>query len=161
MNKRPESVRVSAVTLRAADARDCERIWKWRNDEETRRASFDSAKIPWDIHERWFSDSLECGDRKIYIIVVKDLSEGVARLDIVEPEATVSIHLAREWRGKGVGSIALRKLAAVAFRELKLRRLVASVKEENLASVFAFKKARFTETKRGGGVITLQRVRAR
>lgn len=147
------------VSLRLAEPRDCERIWKWRNDGETRRASFDTAEIPWDLHQRWFDESLDRADRKIYIIVVNDLSEGVARLDIVGFEAAVSIQVAPECRSKGVGTIGLRKLVVIAFRDLKLRRLVASVKDDNPASLSAFKKARFTEMKRSAGVVTLQRQR--
>jgi RimJ/RimL family protein N-acetyltransferase len=149
-------VSAAAVTLRLAQATDRQRVWWWRNDPETRRASFDSAEISWDSHRRWFDDSLKRDDRKIYIVVVHGLPEGVARLDIVGSEATVSIHLAPEWRGKGIGAIALQKLAAL--RELKLHKLVAAVKEDNVASLFAFKKARFTEMKRVDGVVTLQRL---
>ncbi len=160
VSRRPR-VSPAAVALRPAQAQDCARIWRWRNDSETRRASFDSAEIPWVLHERWFFESLDREDRRIYIIAVKSLSQGVARLDIAGLEAAVSIHLAPAWRGKGVGPIALRKLAAMAFRDLKVHRLVASVKDDNLASLSAFKKARFTQTKKGGGVITLQRRRGR
>jgi RimJ/RimL family protein N-acetyltransferase len=155
------SARIPAgtISLRAARAEDCIKVWKWRNDGDTRRASFDSAEIPWSVHERWFAETLKRSDRKLYIVVAKGLSEGVVRLDLVGAEAAVSIHLAPEWRGKGVGSVALRRVGVIAFRELKLRRLVASVKEDNTASISAFKKARFMETKREGGVITLQKRR--
>jgi len=158
---RPPHVPPPAVTLRAAEPHDCERVWVLRNEEDVRRASFDSTEIPWVLHERWFFESLERGDRKIYVIVVRGRTEGVARLDIVRGEATVSVYLAPEWRGKGVGPIALRKLGVIAFRDLKLRRLVASVKDDNHASRAAFKKAKFTETRKDRGVVNLLRLRGR
>ena len=163
MSVSPTSSRVSAtsVTLRPVRPSDRDRILWWRNDPETRRASFDAAEIPLDLHERWFDASLERDNRKMYIVVVQGHPEGVVRLDTAGSAATVSINLAPEWRGRGVGAIALRKLAAISFKELKLRRLVASVKEENLASLAAFKKANFAETRRRDGIVTLQRARSR
>src|SRR5262249_28059638 len=108
---RPPHVSPAAVTLRSAEPSDCQRVWALRNDEGVRRASFDSAEIPWVLHEPWFFETLERPDRKLYMILVNGRSEGVARLDIVSAEASVSIYLAPEWQGKGVGTIGLRKLA--------------------------------------------------
>ena len=150
----------AAVTLRRAEAHDCEWIWILRNDEETRRASFDSALIPWEEHRRWFLESLERGDREIYVVEVEGLSQGVARLDIAGGEAAVSIHLAPPWRARGVGPLALRRLAEVAFLDLGLDRLIASVKADNLASLSAFVKAGFTPQS-GDAVVTLERRRRR
>jgi RimJ/RimL family protein N-acetyltransferase len=148
-----------AIALRPAVAADSQPVWKWRNDPDTRAASFDSAPIPWEQHHRWFSGALERDDRKVYIIEAEQHPAGVARLDIVRREAAVSIHLAPEWRGRGVGPTALRMLAERAFHELGLEHLLASVKADNLASLSAFARARFTETTRGEGVVTLERRR--
>jgi RimJ/RimL family protein N-acetyltransferase len=156
---RPDSstrLKVSEVVLRPAEARDCQRIWLLRNDPETQQASFDSAEIPWDVHARWFNDSLGRANRRIYMIVVKDLTEGVARLDIGRSDGVVSIHLAAEWRGRGVGPIALDHLARIAKRELKLDCLRAFVKPNNLASLSAFRKAGFVVTQTGA-VVSLKR----
>lgn len=135
-----------AITLRPATAYDCRQVWLWRNDEETRRASFDSSPIPWPAHERWFLDSLHSRQRKIYIIVAGDESAGVARLDLSGGQASVSIHLGPECRGRGVGTAALRALADLAFGDLGLDCLLASVKAENGASLSAFRKAGFVPT---------------
>jgi UDP-2,4-diacetamido-2,4,6-trideoxy-beta-L-altropyranose hydrolase len=148
-----------AVTLRPAGAADSPSIWRWRNDPDTRAASFDSAEIPWDQHERWFSGSLGRADRKVYIVEARTHPAGVTRLDIVESEAAVSINLAPEWRGLGLGPVALGALADLAYGALGLRTLRAFVKADNLASLSAFARAGFSETHRGGGVVTLQRRR--
>lgn len=105
MSGEPRGVGTRAVSLRPAAATDCERVWRWRNDPETREASFGSAPIPWDVHERWFSDALHRGDRKLFMIVADAMAVGTARLDIAGREAEASIHLAPEWRGRGIGSI--------------------------------------------------------
>ena len=148
----------STVTLRPAEPDDCRRIWLWRNDEETRRASFDSAPIPFESHARWFEKSLGRADRKVYIVVAGGEDAGMVRLDLDGEEGTVSINLAPEWRGRGVGPLALRSLAELAFGALGMNRLLASVKADNRASLGAFEKAGFA-TSRQGVVVMLARSR--
>ena len=147
-----EGAKALAVSLRPAAATDCQQVWIWRNDPETREASFTSAQIPMDVHERWFSDALHRDERKLFIIVAGAMAVGTARLDIVGGEAAVSIALAREWRGRGVGSSALRVLAELAFGELEIDHLIASVKPDNHASLAAFAKAGFTRAQSGPAV---------
>ena len=160
MSVSPIRPRVSpaAVTLRPADAQDCQRIWLWRNDVETRQASFDSSPIPYESHARWFLDSLRNPDRKIYIVLAAGEAAGMVRLDLDGQQATVSINLAPEWRGRGVGPLALGSLAELAFGALGIHRLLASVKPDNRASLGAFEKAGFA-TSRQGMVVMLARSR--
>ncbi len=132
------------VTLRPAVMADCERIWLWRNDPATRRASFDPSPISFGTHQEWFRACLERADRKLYTILAKGVKCGVVRLDISGSEADVSINVAREWRHRGVGRAALQALVDLAFGSLGLERLVALIKPENQASLLAFRKAGFT-----------------
>ena len=113
-----------------------------------------------DVHERWFNDALHRTDRRLFVIVADEMPAGTARLDIVAREAAVSIHLAREWRGRGVGSSALRVLAELAFGDLEIDRLVASVKPDNHASLAAFAKAGFNRVE-SGPVVRFERWRGR
>ena len=147
---------LATVTLRPATADDCRRVWLWRNDEETRRASFDGSPIPYEIHQHWFLESLGNERRKIYIVVAETEPSGVVRLDITRRRATVSIHLAPERRGQGIGPAALRALAGLASGELELAVLLASVKPDNYASLAAFRRAGFTAS-RTGPTVTLAR----
>jgi len=144
------------VTLRPATVEDCKPVWLWRNDEETRRASFDPSPIDYATHQSWFLGSLDNARRKIYIVVAQGEPSGVVRLDIAARQATVSIHLAPERRGQGIGPAALRALADLASGELELAVLLASVKPDNHASLAAFRRAGFTAS-RAGPTVTLAR----
>ncbi len=146
------------VELRPAVREDCRRIWLWRNDPETRRASFDSSPIPFETHEAWFQATLGSRDRRLYVILVGGFESGVVRLDVTGQEAEVSIHLAAEWRSRGVGPAALRTVADLAFQTLGLERLLASIKPDNRASLAAFRKAGFALAGEGE-VLRLSRVR--
>ena len=147
------------VALRPAGHDDCRRVWLWRNDEATRRASFDATPIPLERHERWFQATLQSPERRLYIVEAAGEAAGVVRLDLEGERATVSINLAAEWRGRGVGPLALERLTEVAFATLGLNRLLASVKADNRASLAAFEKAGFASSVRGE-TVTLHRSRA-
>jgi UDP-2,4-diacetamido-2,4,6-trideoxy-beta-L-altropyranose hydrolase len=133
----------AAIALKPATAADCRQVWLWRNDAETRRASFDSSEITLETHERWFLDSLRNSGRRIYIVLAESQPVGVVRLDLREGLATVSIHLAPQRQGQGLGPAALLALDAPAWTELDLDGLVAVVKPDNYPSISAFRKAGF------------------
>ncbi len=145
-----------SVTLRAAAEMDCRNVWLWRNDPETRRASFDPAPIPFETHARWFAESLTRPDRKLYIVTAGDRAVGVARLDLDAAAAVVSLHLAPEWRGRKIGPGALRALVELAFGPLGLVRMVASIKSDNARSLAAFEEAGFVRIHEGA-IIELER----
>jgi RimJ/RimL family protein N-acetyltransferase len=135
---------VVQVELRAAVPSDAEPVWRWRNDPETRRFSFDPSAIPWDAHQQWFASTLARADRRLYVVVADGAARGVVRLDIAGDAAEVSIHLAPESRGLGVGTAALRAVADLAFSRLGIARLVGSIKPDNRPSLRAFVKAGFS-----------------
>jgi len=146
------------VTLRPATPEDCRQVWLWRNDEGTRAASFDTSPISFETHERWFHESLRHRDRHVYIVLVDGQEAGVVRLDVAGARGIVNIHLAPEWRGRGVGPRTLAALEDIAFGSLHLTRMEAQVKPGNAASLAAFQKVGFTLVG-GGSVLNLVKVR--
>jgi RimJ/RimL family protein N-acetyltransferase len=86
---------------------------------------------------------------------VDGAARGVARLDVTGGDAEVSIHLDPEWRGRGLGPAALERLAATAFADGALTRLVARIKSGNVSSLAAFRKADFVDgdVERGDGAV--------
>jgi RimJ/RimL family protein N-acetyltransferase len=153
VSRRHAAPRVTDVRLRAARLDDCARVWTWRNHPDTRRVSFEQAPIPFDTHEAWFRASLGRPDRRLYVILVEGSDGGTARLDITGAEAEVSINLAPECRGRGIGPAALERLADTAFGELGLGRLIARIKADNAVSLAAFERAGFARVAEGSAVI--------
>jgi RimJ/RimL family protein N-acetyltransferase len=150
------------VRLRAASADDAARLLRWRNDPETRRASFTEAEVRPADHERWLADTLARADRRLYVALAGDEEVATARLDLEGAEAEVSITVAPEWRGRGLATAVLRALADEAFGRLALSRLVARVKGSNPASRAVFERAGFHRIADGGAtadVTTLVRER--
>ncbi len=130
-----------AVTLRPALSSDARTLWRWRNDPQTRAASFSGDAVELAAHERWLQDTLGRADRRLYVAHAEGRDVATARLDVQGTEAVVSLTVAPEWRGRGMGTHVLRALAAEAFGAAGLRRLVARIKPDNAASRTAFERA--------------------
>ena len=62
----------SDIYLRFAENEDKIDLLNWRNELETRKASFNTEKIDKKDHERWFNNSIKNKKRKICIICDKN-----------------------------------------------------------------------------------------
>jgi RimJ/RimL family protein N-acetyltransferase len=143
-------VSAPAVRLRPALSSDAVTLWRWRNDPQTRAASFSGDAVELAEHERWLHDTLGRTDRRLYVAHAEGRDVATARLDVQGTEAVVSLTVAPEWRGRGIGTHVLRALVAEAFGAAGLGRLVARVKPDNPASRAAFEHAGFVRTAAAG-----------
>jgi RimJ/RimL family protein N-acetyltransferase len=135
---------VAHVTLRPARLSDAAVLLAWRNDPETRTASFSASPVTIEDHAGWLRDTLARADRRLYVAEVAGEPVGTARLDLDGDVGTVSLTVAPGHRGRGVGADILRALGDEAFATLaELRRLVARVKRANARSRAVFERAGF------------------
>ena len=130
-----------SVHLRPATSADCDRLWEWRNDPDTRAASFRTEPVPLEDHRAWFAGTLKNRNRLIYIVEADDTPVGQVRFDRRGDEAEVSISIAADHRGRGLGEAALRQ----GIEQIRLawapKRLVAQIKPCNDRSISAFSAA--------------------
>lgn len=134
---------VPVVTVRPATPDDAERLWHWRNHPEVRRVSHTADPIPWEAHRAWVARTLADPDRLLLIGACGAIPCGTVRFDCaLDGTATVSIHLAPDQRGRGLGGPLLEAAeAALADRHPEIRRLVAAVRPGNPASDRLFGEA--------------------
>jgi RimJ/RimL family protein N-acetyltransferase len=145
------------VRLRAARAEDEGRLLLWRNDAAARAASFASHTIEPDEHHRWFVRKMNDASCVLLIVELDGQPVGQVRLDRVDADiAHVSIGLAQEARGRGVGRAALRLATAVAADRLAVTTVEAHVKPDNAASLLAFKAAEFELVRSDAESVVLQ-----
>jgi len=143
------SQKTDQIYLRFAEHKDIDDLYKWRNDEETRNYSFNVKPITFEEHKDWFLKSLLNPKRNIFIIFDKNFRKlGQIRFDKEKDQAEVDIIINPEYRGKGIGALALRKSSQLYLNNFKVEQLIAKVKNENIASLKAFKKANFKVHKR-------------
>jgi UDP-2,4-diacetamido-2,4,6-trideoxy-beta-L-altropyranose hydrolase len=135
------------VEVRAAEASDCDRVWSWRNDPDTRKWSNDQRSIAVEDHRNWFAGALNDEQRMLLIGQDARGSVGFVRFDLAGTEAAVSIFLAPARRGEGLG----RNLLAQAIRRLTVDQpLTSTVRAQvvsgNLASIRLFESLGFSRS---------------
>ena len=134
------------IVARKANEHDCEDVLIWRNDPITRQMSHSTEEISVALHERWFEKAL-ANDALLLLICEAEASGnkiGIVRFDLEGEQATISINLSPQQRGKGLSIPSLE--AAIAFlhqHQPQVRRILAEIKEENLASQHCFERVGF------------------
>ena len=152
------------LTIRRATADDCRQYWVWVNDPAVRAAAFHSDPIDWDTHVRWFHERLASADTALFVIGdATGTPIGQVRFDRVSGEdAIVDVSLDAAWRGRGLAAEALR-VACTALGDGAAGRIVAEIREDNVASRRAFAAAGFVVDTLGAGrpgVVRLARRRS-
>lgn len=148
------------LVLRPATCADSALLWTWRNDPATRAASLNTAEVGEREHVQWVKETLARPDRRLYVGTLGERPVATARLDIEDDAATVSVTVAPEERGSGLGTALVRAVSDEAFATTAVQRLVAVVKRDNAASRRAFAHAGFDLVDDGGATLTMVRPRS-
>lgn len=133
------------VNLRRARADEAEHTFPWRNHPDTRRYATDPKALDEAEHEHWWRAAVAAPDRLLLIGECGSVPVGVVRLDRDGEQAEVSIYLDPALGGLGLGRKLLDQAAALAQDQLGLRRLVATIRTENVASQRSFTAAGFAK----------------
>lgn len=136
--------RAGSITLRPARLEDCRSLWEWRNDPETRGASFHTETIFFEDHRTWFESRMGSPDPRILIVLTPEGKEiGYVRFQLNDSDAEVSVALDPEERGKGYGPAAVRAASDQLLAQGGVKRVVALIKQSNSPSRAAFERAGF------------------
>lgn len=139
------------IRVRPADAEDGDLLLAWANDPLTRAAGFQRRPIEPDEHRAWLAERLGSAATRFFIGLAGEEPIGQVRLELDEDGAAeVSIAVAPEARGRGVGRLLLEAgLDAVrADPSFAVAVFVARVRPENQASLRLFGGAGFREVER-------------
>lgn len=133
------------LSVRDAGWDDSRMIWEWANDPVTRGMSFSTDPIPLEGHERWFRQRLDDPGCLFGIGIDEDGGAvGQVRLENAgEDERIISMSLAPEHRGLGLGSYLIEEGVRRAAERARFSQVHAYIKSENQASVRAFMRAGF------------------
>ena len=123
------------VRLRRATADDAERVWLWRNDPGTRAVSQQHAPVPWPDHSAWWARAIAAPERDLFIVEQAGRPVAMVRFDLTGAGAAeVSINLAPETRGRGLGKEVLAAGCEAVSAARGPIRLEAAVQAGNHAS---------------------------
>lgn len=132
------------LRLRRAHEADCALLFRWVNEKEARRCSIRSEPVAWETHVAWFYGKRNAPD--CLLLIAEDEQNtpvGQIRFDVCAEEATVSISLDGNQRGKGYGSEIISQGAAILFEGTSIRAIHAWIRTGNSASQRAFLRAGF------------------
>jgi UDP-2,4-diacetamido-2,4,6-trideoxy-beta-L-altropyranose hydrolase len=141
---RTASLLQDKLRIRRTVQDDCRILWEWANDPEVVAASFSSGPIPWEAHVAWFRAKLSDPWAILYTgTYVTDEPVGQVRFQQAGPRATLSIGLAKGFRGRGLGRTLLFLACERLFRESKVEAIDAYVKPDNETSIGLFSNSGF------------------
>ena len=129
------------VFLRKATMNDMDLIYEWANDPLVRANSFKTENILYEDHVKWFN-SIMLDDTVVqFVLMEDDMPVGQIRLNIKGSEAEIGYSISDDCRGQGYGN----KILDLVSQEVKekypyIRKLVAKVKPDNMASRVLFEK---------------------
>ena len=145
---------MSPPVLRVAEPRDSGDLLAWRNDPVTRANSRNTDPIARDSHEAWLGRALADPDRRIWVAEADGRKLGTVSAAVTGADAVeVSITVAPDQRGRGVGGAMLRACVAETARTWPDRGIVATVRVENAVSRRLFERCDFVATGEQDGFV--------
>lgn len=127
---------------RPARLEDSALVLGWRNDPDVRAASRGQDPVGADEHAQWLGRVLADPDRTLLVVQEGGVPVGSLRFDRHDGQAEISVAIAAQRRGYGIGAQAVREgteLLLAAYPDI--REIFAEVRQENTASLSAFERA--------------------
>lgn len=142
---------VEEFEIKLAQIEDMKDIYDLSNDDLVRANSFNQEKIQWEDHQKWFKNKLE--DEKSLFYVIRNDSDLIAqiRFDMNDEDAEISISIAPNFRGKGLGANLLKITSEKVISEKEAKKIIAYVKNDNAASKTIFEKAGYILKEKDSG----------
>lgn len=134
------------LRLRPTDSGDADRVLEWRNEPEAVRFSETGRPVDAEEHREWFAARLDDPSTRMWIAERDGRPLGTVRIDVRAAVGAVSIAVAPECRGQGIGGQILRLLQDELEGDFQVESLTAVVGIDNAASLRLFERAGFRPT---------------
>ncbi len=133
-----------ALLVELASKKDIKDIFDLSNDPLVRQNSINSDPIKWRDHVVWFSNKIK-SSACVYFVAkdVHDKLVAQVRFDRDQDNfeiGVVSISIAQDFRGKGLGAMILKDSTEKAFNSFNFNKILAYIKKENKQSINIFLK---------------------
>lgn len=135
---------IDKISIRNLESRDIYNVFDLSNDDEVRQNSFNTDKIKFEDHEKWFKKKIKDSNNIFLVANIDNIFAGQLRFDIEDYNAIISISIAKSYRKLGITSIILKKsIKYLKANSSTVKFVVAHIKEDNTGSVNFFEKAGF------------------
>lgn len=137
---------MSELELRKAEYADMEQIYKWANEEGTRRNSFNTSRISHDEHVRWFEAKLKDENTYIFVLMRDKEPVGQGRITVEGDIGMISYAIGQTYQGQGLGRALLTALVDECIHHIPcIIQIIGLVKVDNQASKRLFNSLGFNE----------------
>jgi RimJ/RimL family protein N-acetyltransferase len=137
---------LSRIELRRATQADAELFFAWRNHPEIVELSTSRVEVTWAEHQEWLRRTLATASARVFVVAVDGIPAGQVRFSSTDVgDCAVSIYLLPPFPGRGLGVRVLGEACERAFHELDVTRVLAFIRDDNLRSIKAFRKAGFAD----------------
>ena len=127
---------------RKAKKEDLYDYYNWVNDEEVRENSFNSKKINFESHKKWFFNQLKFSKKNfLYVFGTKKFLLGQTRINLSNKIARIDYSIDKDFRNRGLGKKMLEQV--IKKKALSNLYIFAEVKTLNKASINIFKNLNF------------------
>ena len=137
------------IKLREVTLKDWELFLKWWKDDELIQLTSGIKETSDDVLFGYFKQLVNspkdhhfiilCGKKAIGHVALSHKSKDISEIHIIIGEAT--------YRGKGLGTEAIKKAAKLAFDELGYNRIILEVRPDNRRAIQAYEKSGFVKVK--------------
>ena len=94
---------MSNIRLRKVELGDMSQLYRWRNDPDVRRWSFNKQEVLLEEHKKWFQTCLNRDDVAIFILEEDGQAVGQIRLTYWYDELVIGYSIDRNCRGRHLG----------------------------------------------------------
>lgn len=144
------------ITLRSATIQDSDLLLEWRNDPETRKASYNTAEVHRGEHASWLARTLDHPHQRLLFAQEDGAPVGTVRAAFSEGVWELSWMVAPNARGRGVAKRMVALLADQICEPIK-----AEVKVGNMPSARIAEHGGMELDRQADGVLHYRRVASR
>ena len=142
----------TSIGIRRVRFEDAPTLFKWANDSDTRKNSFDRPAIDPLSHIGWLSEKIK-SRIPFYIFEWLDVPIGFVRLDLVSGEFVLSYGLDKLFRGRGLSV----KVLNLALSQLgHFQKVIALTTPENEPSIRALTRVGFQQKSTSGSTVRFE-----
>ncbi len=131
------------INFRKASENDMGIYFQWVNDRSVRENSFQTRKIIYEDHERWFLEKIKDENTQLYFFEMQSIPMGQVRIEFDNKDGLIDCSVDKKYRGLGLGKLMIEKLIGFLRETRGGCTLKANVKKENEASIRVFKGLNF------------------
>lgn len=147
--------------LKQVEEEDCDLLFKWANNKEVRKNSFNNKEISYDEHIKWFKKMILSPNVFMYIMDNGSKPVGQVRIEVIENCGTISYSIDKEFRGQKLGALII-KLIEKKIEELyEVDEIIGYVKKDNEPSKKIFKNLGYIEKELNNKMMYYKRLNKR